>query len=479
MSGAVGFYGKLPGAGDFVQRRLPSSFVAGWDRHFQRAVETARRELGRQWTAAYRQGLPWRFVLPAQVCGNGMWCGLIGPAEDRLGRGFPMVLAAPYAGDVASVVGNGEWFDLLERVYRSAQYEPVSVETFDARVAALPHPLAKAMDTASLWRGLDWDSGQWQLALPTSAAAGVLLAETWKQLSLHPGAWCLWWTQGAGRLLATRGLPGSYAALLEPLSGQGAVGVGAADGFGDHSVAHQETVREAEARPPSISRSGGQARSVVLPVHSAALADAALLHLDRGRTLLLSADDGPRDPRRRAAFSIRAAALASPPDLASVQTNLLALHARLRAAGQDPIEPVPEDGAVLVARFEAGQVRLLRIGAAAAWHWRRGRLRPLFVERAAGAGGELDDLLFGAAWLAMPGLGAAETPHCDEASGELEAGDRLLLLATRGLTELSQQIFAEALDLPTCEDARLYIAVRAGLGPESAQWPLTVVGIES
>ena len=479
MSGAVGFYGKLPGAGDFVQRRLPSSFVAGWDRHFQRAVDTARRELGGQWTAAYRQGTAWRFVLPAQVCGNGTWCGLIGPAEDRLGRGFPMVLAAPCAGDVASVLGNGAWFDSLERVYRSARYEAVSVETFDTRVAALPHPLANAMDTASLWRGLDWDSGQWQLALPASAAAGVLLAETWKQLSLRPGAWCLWWTQGAGRLLATRGLPGSYAALLEPLSGQGAVGMGAADGFGGHSVACQETVREAEARQPSISRSGGQARSVALPEHSAALADAALLHLDRGRTLLLSADDGQRDPRRRAAFSIRAAALASPPDLASVQTNLLALHARLRAAGLDPIKPVSEDGAVLVARFETGQVRLFRIGAAAAWHWRRGRLRPLFVERAAGAGGELDDLLFGGAWLAMPGLGAAETPHCDEASGELEVGDRLLLLATRGLTELSQQIFAEALDLPTCEDARLYIAVRAGLGLQSAQWPLTVVGIES
>jgi len=27
MSGAVGFYGKLPGAGDFVRRRLPPDLI--------------------------------------------------------------------------------------------------------------------------------------------------------------------------------------------------------------------------------------------------------------------------------------------------------------------------------------------------------------------------------------------------------------------------------------------------------------------
>ena len=94
MSG-VGFYGKLPGLGDFVRRRLPSDFVERWDRHFQRALDTGRRELGEQWTAAWLQGPAWCFVLRAQACGNDAWCGLIGPAADRLGRAFPMVLAAP------------------------------------------------------------------------------------------------------------------------------------------------------------------------------------------------------------------------------------------------------------------------------------------------------------------------------------------------------------------------------------------------
>jgi type VI secretion system protein ImpM len=221
MNGEVGFFGKLPGAGDFVQRRLPPAFVESWDGHFQRAVATGQRELGESWNAAWLQGPAWRFVLPAPVCGNVAWCGVTGPAHDRLGRAYPMVLAAPCAAAVTTVPGNHAWFDGLERVYRSAQQEAVSVEIFDASVAALPGPLTceqPATDIAEIWRALPWDDGQWQLALPEGEAVGMVLAEAWSQLGSRPGPWCLWWTEGAARLLATRGLPPSYAALLEPVA---------------------------------------------------------------------------------------------------------------------------------------------------------------------------------------------------------------------------------------------------------------------
>ena len=120
MSG-VGFYGKLSGASDFVKRLLPADFVESWDRHFQRAVEAGRRELGEHWTSAWREGSAWHFVLPSQLCGSSAWCGVTGPAVDRLGRAFPMVLAAPCSGDFARILANGAWFDALERVYRNAQ----------------------------------------------------------------------------------------------------------------------------------------------------------------------------------------------------------------------------------------------------------------------------------------------------------------------------------------------------------------------
>jgi type VI secretion system ImpM family protein len=480
MSG-VGFYGKLPGAGDFVRRRLPPDFVEAWDRHFQHALEIGRRELGEHWANAWRQGAAWRFVLPPQVCGSGAWCGVTGPAVDRLGREFPMVLAAPCSGDSARIPGNSAWFDALDRVYRSAQDQAMSVETFDAHVAALPRLEGEASASLATWSELSWDSGQWQLELPrelaTGAALSEALSEAWRELGMRPGPWCLWWTEGAARLLATRGLPRSHATLL---------------------AARRMQAGEVDVRPPAINSlhhatqttqndwpaekalSVGTALSHIEAGESApASADpsTALLCLDQGRTLLLSADDGPHDPRRLAAQSIRETVTASAHDTASLRTALMSLHARLRDANHGVPHAARENGAAIVVRFDGLQARLLRFGAAALWHWRRGELHAPFVERAVGAGGEFDDLLFGDAWLDMPGLGTPGEPDCDEAALRLEPGDRLLLLATRELMQLPHDCLEQALALPTCDDGRAHLALHAGLRTARAQWPLAVVEV--
>lgn len=505
MSGGVGFYGKLPGVGDFVRRRLPSDFVDGWDRHFQRALDTGRRECGEQWASAWRQGPAWRFVLPPQVCGESAWCGVTGPATDRLGRAFPLVLAAPCTGEPARLVGDDAWFDALERVYWSAQQASVSVGMLDARVAALPAPFdaaGGAHDRRARWRDLPWDSGQWHLTLPGGTAAGLVLAEAWRHLGTRPEPWCLWWTEGAARLLATRGLPRSYAALLDLPQPPRELGAGLSDGpdfgtdfgpdigtdfgpidvpddaFDNHAVdgpADPPADAHPHGLPPRPSHGATETiRSDWLADDAPASALGALLQLDEGRTLVLSADEGPFDARRVAAHAIREAVAASPSDHAGLRARLTSLHARLRDASHRTVD---ENGAALVVRVDGASAYLLRVGAAALWHWRHGRLQALFVERAAGAGGEFDDLLFGDAWLDMPGVGTPGELDGDEAVLRLEPGDRLAMLVTRALTQLPRDCLAEALALPTCDDARSHLARRAGLGASPARWPLAVVEV--
>ena len=36
---AVGWYGKIPGTGDFIARRVPGTFSEPWDRWLQGAIE--------------------------------------------------------------------------------------------------------------------------------------------------------------------------------------------------------------------------------------------------------------------------------------------------------------------------------------------------------------------------------------------------------------------------------------------------------
>ena len=75
MSLQPGYFGKLPAAGDFVQRRLPPVFVDAWDRAFSHALAGARDLLGDAWLQAYHAAPAWRFLLSP---------GIVGPAAQSL-----------------------------------------------------------------------------------------------------------------------------------------------------------------------------------------------------------------------------------------------------------------------------------------------------------------------------------------------------------------------------------------------------------
>lgn len=203
---------------------------------------------------------------------------------------------------------------------------------------------------------------------------------------------------------------------------------------------------------------------------------------------LVAADEGEFDANRRAAAAARGIANDMEteefgPGMQVLRERLLAIHWQLRQAGAGQIVPVAEDGAIAAVRVLGKRAALLRIGAAGAWHWRHGQLRPLFAAAdpgtaGAGVGGDdLDDLLFASGGAVVPGLGAVAQPQCDEVVCAVEPGDRLLLAATRRLVELPANALAMALAAGSCGDARARIARTAGLGPVVEQWPLAVIEV--
>ncbi|MEO5828984.1 MAG: type VI secretion system-associated protein TagF, partial [Rhodanobacter sp.] len=224
----AGFFGKLPCAGDFVQRRLPSGFVDVWDRHFEGAVAESRAELGGLWHDAYHASPVWRFLLASGVCGEAAWLGIMGPGVDRVGRCFPMVIAAPLAAGAASAARalseSTAWLDDAEQIHAAAQADArTSVDVFDEQVAALGDPLARSpAQVPTALRDVDWTRAtHWRLPFSASASPEAFLGELWERVSAVSGTWCLWWTAGGGRVpacaLATNGLPASsaYATFLD------------------------------------------------------------------------------------------------------------------------------------------------------------------------------------------------------------------------------------------------------------------------
>jgi type VI secretion system protein ImpM len=85
---AVGWYGKIPGTGDFIARRVPASFSEPWDRWLQDAIEGSQQRLGAGWRDAFLSMPAWRFALGPGVLGASAWAGLMVPSVDAVGRYF-------------------------------------------------------------------------------------------------------------------------------------------------------------------------------------------------------------------------------------------------------------------------------------------------------------------------------------------------------------------------------------------------------
>lgn len=542
---AAGFFGKLPSAGDFVQRRLPASFVDAWDQHFEGAVAQSRAVMVGDWHEAYQASPVWRFLLSPRVCGDAAWLGVMGPGTDRVGRCFPMVIANALPADSHScrqaLLHGDHWCDAAERIHDTTQSDgAVSVEAFDELVASLPDPL-NAMPASGLeLDGIDGNaSGHWRLPLVEGGGTGARLERCWQQLAANAGPWCLWWTRGRGRvpptLLITRGLPhaDAYAGFLD--AGQAVSSWRSVGEFGSTpapSVAfaptpsHPPTIALMAAEPASerpappvtawlpddLDLLDGLGTSAPEPTREGTsmpeqqpgpVAVAAGEMLDRPSTsvgvlqrpelalTLVAAQLGKLDPRQQAIAEVMAigqqlAPEAADPGLPSICARLLAVSPRLHAASEDLIDPVPEDCAVIAAQVNGNHVHLLKIGAASAWHWRNGRLQPLFATASTsastssvGADDDFNALLFSQETVSSPGLGATDCPECAELQCEVVAADRLLLVATEPLTRLSHEVLVGSLGLPSCDEARQAVAHAAGLGADPAQWPFAIIEIDA
>jgi type VI secretion system protein ImpM len=188
---AIGFHGKIPARGDFVQAGLPRAFTDPWDGWMQRMVAASRAVLGEAWLPAWLEMAVWRFALSSGICGLGAVIGLWMPSVDRVGRYFPLTLAA--------VVRDGDIFRLLREG--------------GGFLAAAEHA---GRDT------LENDLPPDELGARLAAAAAAEQSDPGTDPSLCPLEGGLWWTEGAPRVAAgvftSAALPdeNTFSAMLNP-----------------------------------------------------------------------------------------------------------------------------------------------------------------------------------------------------------------------------------------------------------------------
>jgi type VI secretion system protein ImpM len=136
---AVGWYGKIPGTGDFIARRVPASFSEPWDRWLRGALEASRQRLGAQWRDAFLSMPPWRFALGPGVVSANAWVGLMVPSVDAVGRYFPLTVACALPSlsldAVGTLLGASRWFDEIEAIALEALAPGADTAAIDGALA--------------------------------------------------------------------------------------------------------------------------------------------------------------------------------------------------------------------------------------------------------------------------------------------------------------------------------------------------------
>lgn len=225
-----GYYGKVPSNGDFISRRLPESFVEAWDQWLRAGIAASRERLGQAWMDYYLNGPIWRFALSGGLLGPAPLAGVLMPSVDKVGRYFPLTVAAVLPSGSApfqTVAGSEPWFRAAEDLALASLEDSFDLSVFDSAVAALGTPAAQSGSPAAQ-----------RQSFPVSDHVCVQIAPGQSQLEVQSrladrvaagalGAFGYWWTDGSvnvpSMVRIMPGLPSAadFALLLTPGQGLG------------------------------------------------------------------------------------------------------------------------------------------------------------------------------------------------------------------------------------------------------------------
>lgn len=166
----IGLFGKVPARGDFVSLGLDMAVRSGLDRWLQAGLAAFAQSAGQGWAAQFRAMPAWRFIIRAGVWGRPAVAGVMMPSEDRVGRAFPIVVAAQIydAGELSRhLYSDATWFLAAEGIAEAIGHRQAEAEQFAGMLKRLRLPRAQAAEgdgahapAASLWWKADPASGK-------------------------------------------------------------------------------------------------------------------------------------------------------------------------------------------------------------------------------------------------------------------------------------------------------------------------------
>jgi len=153
MSGvtpSVGIYGKHLAFGDFVTGGLPSETQAALEMWLNKMLPALRDLDETTWQGRFDNAPELRVWFGAGLMPGG-FCGVIRPAQDKVGRRFPMVAGVTHCGQLPPVLSTGvELYDALgEALDTFRRRSGDGAEEFAAHVLNMTAPVVALRDDTS------------------------------------------------------------------------------------------------------------------------------------------------------------------------------------------------------------------------------------------------------------------------------------------------------------------------------------------
>ncbi|AZN34789.1 MULTISPECIES: type VI secretion system-associated protein TagF [unclassified Pseudoalteromonas] len=218
----IGYLGKVPSLGDFVQDSVSKEFSEHWEQWLQAAIAVSKEQLGDNWQDNYLTGPVWHFALSPNIVGDKGVMGTLLPSMDAVGRHYPFTVASTLEVAPIEVLNSGvfslEYEDTVLKVLDSS----VDLFTWRKDVAKSISTLIAPKKQLSISPSSDKNKEGEAFEFSGDELSSDVLKDTLHALLYKKhGDYSVWWTHGSCNIkpmmLVTSGLPpvNQVAAMLD------------------------------------------------------------------------------------------------------------------------------------------------------------------------------------------------------------------------------------------------------------------------
>lgn len=218
VEGQIGYCGKIPSKGDFVQNDFDEIFIENWNEWLQAVIAVSKEQLQDKWLDCYLTSPIWNFSLSSGVCSESAVCGTLIPSIDKINRHFPFTIAVKHQLTALQAWHENEWdmqfedtiLEVLEdRFDFSIWQENLNIQTDLSSLVCLQEDFIVSPDKVK--KG-------WVVEGIDQPAVLQLLHQQYRQKF---GDYSIWWTTGSELVkpcfIVTDGLPqvSQFVAMLD------------------------------------------------------------------------------------------------------------------------------------------------------------------------------------------------------------------------------------------------------------------------